>query len=185
MGRKQDGQRYERRALEELVKSSEFSRASAVFELGCGTGAFAQSLLAKELPADSSYLGVDVSSTMCRIASERLAGFGSRAGVEQSDGKLEQLGPAGAFDRFVSTYVLDLLGDDAIARALGEAYRLLAPGGLLCLASLTHWPAGLPGLVSGLWSGLRNLAPVALGGCRPIELSRYLDTEACEVRTRA
>jgi ubiquinone/menaquinone biosynthesis C-methylase UbiE len=40
-------------------------------------------------------------------------------------------------NRFVN-YVLDLLSEEDIHAALGEAGRLLEPGGLLCLTELSY-----------------------------------------------
>ena len=39
--------------------------------------------------------------------------------------------PDRSFDRFISTYVLDLLSEENIDSLLSEAYRILRTGGLL------------------------------------------------------
>ena len=49
------------------------------------------------------------SSTMIRLAQVRLARFGSRVQVWQTDGPLRFEAASGFSDRFVSTYVADLL----------------------------------------------------------------------------
>ena len=43
--------------------------------------------------------------------------------------------PDRSFDRFISTYVLDLLSEENIDSLLSEAYRVLRTGGLLGLVS--------------------------------------------------
>ena len=49
------------------------------------------------------------------------------------DGSFRYPFPDAGFDRFVATYVLDLLSDRDLGLALQEARRLLAPQGLVCL----------------------------------------------------
>jgi ubiquinone/menaquinone biosynthesis C-methylase UbiE len=154
-------------------------------ELGCGTGRVAERLLAEALPADARYLGIDASATMAGLARTRLARFGARAEVRQSDGSLHVDAPDASFDRFLSTYVLDLLSEADVARALAEARRLLVPGGLLVVAGLTRGRTPLARLTTALWEGVHRLRPALLGGCRPLELQRLLDPAAWELRHRA
>ncbi len=127
----------ERRALDALVERAAFERAGAVLEFGCGTGRLAARLLAERLPAGARYLGLDVSPRMVGLARAAVAPWGDRARVEQTDGSMDLPADDGACDRFVSTYVLDLLSPEDAARLLDEAHRVLRPGGLLALASLT------------------------------------------------
>ncbi len=70
---KQDAQGwYEDAALERLIGLSDFSNASDVLELGCGTGRLAQRLLRGHLPLDASYIGLDISPSMLARAGTRL-----------------------------------------------------------------------------------------------------------------
>ena len=65
MGSKQDWQAfYEARATQDLIAHASFETAQAVFEFGCGTGAFAERLLASHLTPEASYVAVDSSTTM-------------------------------------------------------------------------------------------------------------------------
>ncbi len=88
----------------------------------------------------------------------------------------------GAFDRFVSTYVLDLLSDEDIDALLREAHRVLAPGGRLCLASLTFGVGPVSRLVTGTWQRLHRWRGSLTGGCRPIRLTDHIDPALWEVR---
>jgi len=177
-GAKQDSQGfYEDAATDDLRRHADFSTAASVVEFGCGTGRFAETILDRDLPADAKYLGVDVSSTMIDLARKRLARFGERVMVRQSDGTpsipASWLAPATA-DRFVSNYVLDLLSDDDIAAVLTHAHRVLADGGLLALVSLTHgWTWGTRA-VERAWSIVYGLRPLWLGGCRPLDLREFV-----------
>jgi hypothetical protein len=110
-------------------------------------------------------------------AQVRLARFGSRVQVWQTDGSLQFAAASGSYDRFVSTYVADLLSASDIAAMLFEAHRLLRPEGLLCLVSLTPEPTWFSRRVTELWTGIHRLTPSLVGGCRPLELQALLPTD--------
>lgn len=178
IGAWQDTQRfYEDRAVEMLVAHSQFGQAERVLELGCGTGHVAERLLAHHLSPDARYVGIDVSPEMVRLARERLEPFGERALARLTDGSLPLAEPDASVDRFLSTYVLDLLPEDEIRAVVGEARRVLRPGGLLCVSSLTHGVGPLSRVVVAAWSALHALSPRLVGGCRPVDLLRYVRAE--------
>lgn len=177
-GAKQDAQAfYEDRAVADLLAHADCGHARAVCEFGCGTGRFAVRLLRECLPADATYFACDQSTTMVELARQRLAAFGPRVEVRLTDGAPRIEAADNAFDRFVSNYVLDLLSSADIAAILTEAHRVLQPGGLLCLASLTVGATALSRLVSGLWSRVHAFRPDWVGGCRPIELAAEIPGE--------
>ena len=161
---------YEDAATEDLVRHGEFGSASAVFEFGCGTGRFAQTLLREHLGATAIYRGVDVSPKMITLATQRLSDVGERARVTLTDGGPPATEGTDSFDRFVSNYVFDLLSEADIAAVLSEAHRMLRPGGLLCLTSLAPPRNALSRAIMGIWSLLHRLNPKLVGGCRPIDL---------------
>jgi ubiquinone/menaquinone biosynthesis C-methylase UbiE len=178
LGSAQDWQGfYENPAIKELVGHSAFDTAHSVFEFGCGTGALAARLLQHHLPADARYVGLDISDTMLSLAQKRLKPWSERARIHQSDGSPRIPEPDSSFDRFVSTYVLDLLAPDFIERLLSEAHRVLVPGGKLCLVSMTFGTSPLSRAVCWGWQRLWRLRPGIVGGCHPIELSEYLRSE--------
>lgn len=174
-GQRQDRQGwYEDPALDRLVERGRLASAQAVCEFGCGTGRFAARMLSSVLPPEARYLGVDASPTMVALARERLEPWAGRAEVRQSDGTLRVPGEIAAWDRFVCTYVLDLLPETDIAALLEEASRVLRPGGLFCAAGLTHGRGALTGLVSRAWSLAHTLHWRLVGGCRPLVLAPLL-----------
>jgi ubiquinone/menaquinone biosynthesis C-methylase UbiE len=174
-GAKQDSQAfYEDRAVADLVAHAELGSAQAVCEFGCGTGRFAEKLLAQHLPPTARYVGCDVSTTMVELAHQRLARFGDRAEVRLSDGAPRVDAADGSFDRFVSNYVLDLLSVDDIEAIVAEAYRVLAPDGRLCLVSLTNGRTVVSKIVTSIWTRVHHLRPSLVGGCRPIDLQQFL-----------
>jgi ubiquinone/menaquinone biosynthesis C-methylase UbiE len=168
---------YENPAINELITHSAFDSAHSVFEFGCGTGALAARLLQHHLPADARYTGLDISDTMVSLAQERLKPWSKRARVHQSDGSPRIPEPDRSFDRFVSTYVFDLLPPDFIDQLLSEARRLLVPEGRLCLVSMTFGVSSLSRAVCWGWRRLWRLRPGIVGGCHPIELSGFLQSE--------
>ncbi len=186
IGRTQDTQAfYEDRATTEVVAHLDPASAHAVFELGCGTGRFAAALLAERLPVDAVYHAVDVSPVMVALARERLARFGSRVDVRLSDGEPPTAEPSERYDRFVSNFVLDLLPDETIVRMLREAHRMLRPGGLIGLASLTVGFTPASRALGWLWARLHAWRPALVGGCRALELSTLLPHAAWRVRHHA
>jgi ubiquinone/menaquinone biosynthesis C-methylase UbiE len=183
VARAQDWQRfYEDAATSELVAQARFGDAGAVAELGCGTGRFAARLLAEHLRATATYLGVDVSPKMVTLASARLRPWQGRAAAVLIAGDERIPLPDASIDRFVSNYVFDLLSPEATGGAVDEAARVLAPGGLLCVAGLTSGEAGIARVVSSAWKRVWLRWPTLVGGCRPIRVTDALDTPRWDIR---
>ena len=185
VGRLQDSQAvYEDAAVDRMIALSDLGSATAVFELGCGTGRLAERLLADHLPAEATYLATDVSTRMSRIAERRLRPWAGRASVALLEPDARQLPAAtGAFDRFIATYVLDLLEEDAARRSLDEAARLLREGGRLSVVGITPGPSGLTRMVMSAWSRIATRFPRVVGGCRPIDVRALMDAARWVVDT--
>jgi len=175
LGSHQDQQAfYEDAALDDLFAHADFLGAGAILEFGCGTGRFAERILTSATTA--TYVGFDVSTTMVRLASHRLARFGDRVHVRELEPGAVRLPVSDHIvDRVVSTYVLDLLPAPDIEIFLGEARRVLTPHGHLCMVSLTSGQSGLPRLVTRLWELMFRIRPQLVGGCRPLDVRAYLD----------
>lgn len=185
IGALQDSQAfYEDRTTAELLEHGRFETAADVFELGCGTGRFGQALL-ERLPADATYRGVDLSPTMVHLARARLAPFGSRAEVTLTEGGPAIPRPDASCDRWVSNFVLDLLSGQDIEAVLAEAHRMLRPGGLLCVASLSTGTTALSRAVAFAWSAIHRVSPRIVGGCRPLAVGSYLPRSRWEMRHHA
>jgi cyclopropane fatty-acyl-phospholipid synthase-like methyltransferase len=179
LGSAQDWQGFfENPAINEMIAHAAFESAHSVFEFGCGTGALAACLLQQHLPSDAGYVGIDISRTMFSLARERLKPWSDRARVYQSEGSPRIFEPDRSFDRFVSTYVFDLLAPDFVKQLLSEAHRLIVPGGKLCLVSMTFGASRFSRAICWGWQRLWRLSPGIVGGCHPIELADYLRSEA-------
>ena len=178
LGSRQDWQGFfENPPINEMIAHTVFDSPHSVFEFGCGTGSLAARLLRHHLPADARYVGLDISSTMVSLTRERLKPWAERARVYQSDGSSRIPEPDRSFDRFISTYVFDLLAPDFIDQLLSEAHRLLVPGGKLCLVSMTFGATPLSRVVCLGWLRVWRFRPGIVGGCHPIMLSDYLRSD--------
>lgn len=176
IGRLQDTQApIERAALDRLVTAGDLRHATAVFELGCGTGTFASRILRDVLPESCSYVGADVSPHMVSLARQSVASWPTRAKIVQLDGSLPLPCDDCSVDRFVATYVLDLLEPQYAKQSLGDAHRILVDGGLLCATSLTYGQSRLGRLVANTWYSIWQLTPQIVGGCRPITIVDLLN----------
>lgn len=181
-GKKQDSQGfYEDPALDDLVARANFESARCVFEFGCGTGKFAARLLENYMLPSATYLGVDVSPVMIDLARHRLAAYSGRAQAILSDGAVRFPLSDHAVDQVVSNYVLDLLSEADIERFFSESYRVLAPGGKVCIASLTKGVGVASHIVSSLWTSVFRLRPALVGGCRPIQVDTFVNPQVWEI----
>jgi SAM-dependent methyltransferase len=165
---------YGRPAIARLLEHGEFTKAAAVVEFGCGAGGLAQRLLEEHLPIYAKYSAFDLSETMVQRTRKRLISYGARVSVTMTDCRPRVPLPPGSCDRFISTYVLDLLPGPDIAKLLSQAWMVLRPGGLLCLASITSGTTSFSRLVMGAWKKLHTRNPALVGGCRPISIAPYL-----------
>lgn len=183
-GAKQDAQFYEYVALEHLVAHADFEHAAAIFELGCGTGRLAACLLEEHLSESARYVGIDISTTMIEIATRRLARWSGRTTVRQADGTTTLPYADAAFDRFVATYVLDLLPETVIGDVVGEAHRLLTRDGKFCVVASTEGVAPVSRLLCSVWKRMYRFNPRLVGGCRPLRVTALLDTRAWRIEHR-
>jgi ubiquinone/menaquinone biosynthesis C-methylase UbiE len=184
LGSKQDSQHfYEDKAIEVLIETGEFHRVQTIYEFGCGTGRLAELLLEKHLQSNTEYYAVDISTTMVALTRRRLEKFGKRVHVMQTQGEVQTQFKENNFDRFISTYVLDLLGEEQIIAVIGEAHRVLKAGGLLVLASLSYGERIFPRLITTVWKAVYRINPRLVGGCRPLELSDYLLSNEWKIKS--
>ena len=175
---------YEGPAVREMLGFAAFHSAKSVLEFGCGTGAFGAKLM-EIVPADCRYVGIDISPNMVRIARSRLAKWAGRTTIHLTEGSPHMPESDGAFDRFVSNYVFDLLAPEYIAAVLDEAHRVLTANGKLCVVSLGHGSTGLSRIVTSVWEAVWKRKPEWVGGCRPLNLRRLLPPRAWKIEHHA
>jgi ubiquinone/menaquinone biosynthesis C-methylase UbiE len=181
-GAKQDKQGwYEDAAIDELIEHAEFGSARSICEFGCGTGKLAEHLLTTPGVTIDHYLALDSSPVMVRLASHRLSQQPA-ADVQLTNGVIAIPSPVERYDRLVTCYVLDLLSESDANTLLAEARRVLKPGGLLCVVSLSHGKGPISKLVSGAWSSIHRIRPSLVGGCRPISFADTLYPADWDIR---
>lgn len=184
-GARQDEQGYyEDEPLAALIGQMDVGKVAYVLEMGCGTGRFAEMLLEEHVPSDARYVGIDISETMVGLARVRLARFGGRAVVDQADGVAGLPADDQECDRVVAAYVLDLLDRDGIASFVSHAHKVLKPGGLIGVASLTNGETMAQRAISALWRVVHTVAPRRVGGCRPLDLRQFFDDGRWRLRSR-
>ncbi len=184
-GARQDEQGYyEDEPLAMLVGPMDLGNAAYILEMGCGTGRFAEVLLEEHVASDTRYFGIDISETMVGLARERLTRFGGRAVVEEADGVAGL--PVGdqECDRVIAAYVLDLLDRNGISAFVSHAHKVLKPGGLIGVASLTNGETMAQRAMSAMWKIVHTVAPRRVGGCRPLDLKQFFDGDRWRLRSR-
>ena len=131
-----------------------FDESWTVADLGCGTGAIAQSLA----PFVERVIAVDESSAMLSAARKRLHGVPN---VDIRNGRLESL-PIGDGEVDVALLFLVLHYAAEPVRVITEAARVLKPGGrLLVLDMMPHDRQDLRQTMGHLWQGFDS---ATLGG---------------------
>ena len=156
-GSKHDRQSFhEDPGLDVLVREGYFAHARHVFELGCGTGRFADRLLSRELPPDTRHEGVDLSSTMVDLATRRLSRFPGRAKVTRTEGDL-------LFDPRPRNVHPRHPRRGTNRPFTGRGTPPSPPGGHLCTLALTHGCSVPSRLLSRAWSGVYSCARASSG----------------------
>src|SRR5581483_4508117 len=132
-----------------------------------------------------SVLGVDLAGGVLRRAHVRLAAEPQGAPPLVRATAMRLPFRDEAFDRVVSTYLLDLLEEEDVLLALSEMRRVAKPGGLIVCAGLTARGASPPArLVGKVYSVTRRFQPLWTGGCRPQDLEPLARRAGLRVVTR-
>lgn len=114
-----------------LVAAARAASASAVLDVGCGSGATTLAL-AKALGDDGKCLGIDVSAPLLELARERAARSGSTARFVCADAQRFAFEPA-TFDLVVSRFGV-MFFDDSVAAFVNLRGAVRAGGQLCCFA---------------------------------------------------
>jgi len=180
LGRRHDlAERYEGRAKRRALELLDLTPGLRVLDVGTGTG-LDHARIADAVQPGGLAVGLDLSTTMLAVSRER-----SEAPLVRADCRVLPIA-TGSVDRLFSAYLLDLIPSAGITLALEEFHRVLRPGGLLALASLTDGVGPLSRTVMRLWNATYARRPALLGGCRPVELTEPVEDTgfhvlSCEV----
>jgi ubiquinone/menaquinone biosynthesis C-methylase UbiE len=142
-----------RPAHDEILARLQTQRPGRVADIACGTGIFADRI-ARELQPDAVY-GVDMSDGMLNEARTR------SSKVHWLTGAAEQLPfDDGALDAVVTTSAFHFFDQPA---ALREFHRVLAPGGLAAVTTISpRHPVPLSRLVGSRWSPAHHPRPAEM-----------------------
>jgi len=137
---------YERFVLGDARRWACARATGDVLELAGGTG-----LNLGHYPSDVRLTGIEFSPAMLDVAKRRAAELGRAADLRLGDAEQLEFDDE-SFDTVVCTYSLCTIPDDR--RAVGEAARVLRPGGRLVLAEHVRSPVRL------IRAGQRLLEPL-------------------------
>jgi len=169
-GARQDTQGwYEDAPLAALTPPMEFATATAVLELGAGTGKLAHDILCHRVPAGTPYLGLDISPVMAHLAMSRLAAC-PNAFVAVGDVRAPLPLRDNSISHAIAAYVLDIFSETEIAGVYEDMHRVLRPGGVFGAVSLTRGETLVSRVTSRAWALLHAMRPQTVGGCRPLDL---------------
>ncbi len=111
-----------------IIDGAPLTAGALVLDVGCGTG---NNTILFAGRTDARVVGVDISAGMIKRAREKSAGLALVQGNAES---LPFRG--GVFDLSFMTEVIHLL--DHPFNVLSQVYRVLAPGGRLCIVTQSH-----------------------------------------------
>ena len=158
---------YEGRAKSLGLEWLDLQPGQRLLNAGCGTGK--EHLQLQEALVPGVAIGLDLSAVMAGLTRQR-------TGSPVCQATIWHLPLAGdSFDRLFSSYVLDLIPHNYLPRVLTEFGRVLAPGGRLVIITLTEGVTPASRALVTAWKALYAVAPIACGGCRPLQLADMVE----------
>ena len=177
--------RWSRLVAREFVTWLDVASGARWLDVGCGSGALTETVLAEAEPA--SIEGVDTSEAFVAYAASRVTD--PRASFAVADAQALDR-PDAAYDAVASSLVLNFLPDPA--RGAAEMRRVVRPGGVV--AGYVWDYAGEMQLMRRFWDAAAELDPAAadldegrrMAGCNPAGLEAlFAGAGLEEVETRA
>jgi len=177
--------RWSRLVAREFVAWLQVPPGSRWLDIGCGSGALTETVLAEAGP--ESIEGVDTSEAFVAYAASRVTD--PRASFAVADAQALDR-PGAAYDAVASSLVLNFLPDPA--RGAAEMRRVVRPGGVV--AGYVWDYAGEMQLMRRFWDAAAELDPAAadldegrrMAGCNPADLEAlFAGAGLEEVETRA
>jgi len=122
-------------------------------------------------------VGVDLSKGMLRRARKRLRSAPDGCmWLCQADARALPF-RAQSFDAVLNCYMIDLLPEAEISVVVREFRRVLRSDGCLVLVTMADQKPAL----QNLWMALYRHAPLFVGGCRPIDVAKWLNGSGWEL----
>lgn len=143
-----------------------------VLEVACGTGR-ATLEIAGQIGKKGQFHAVDLTPGMLSRAQRRLAKAKLLDRVELKLADAASLPyPDSSVDVIFNAYMFDLIHTDHISLILSEFARVLRPGGRIVLVNMSK---DKDGQTVYEWLYDHRLLGFASGGCRPVQMSAYLE----------
>ncbi|MFN8215132.1 MAG: methyltransferase domain-containing protein [Solirubrobacterales bacterium] len=162
----------ERAALDAAIELTELSAGERLLDLGTGTGALLRRLVrGSVLPKEA--VGIDPSAAMLERAPPLPEGWH----LFQADAAHLPFPPR-SFDVVCAAYLLHLLDAGERARILGEARRVIRPGGRIVVITIAP-PRRLP--LARLLAAASSRAPGVVAGLRPLDPRADLEAAGFEI----
>ncbi len=155
------------KAKECALDRLELAPGFRVLDVGLGSGKEHARIQSSVEPGGTA-VGIDISREMLKVSRQRCA-----SPLCQADARFLPFKP-NSFDRLYVAYVLDLMAHADLLVALLEFKRVLKPGGYLVIAALTEGISPASRALVLAWNAIYALSPVVCAGCRPLQLSGFL-----------
>ena len=134
-----------------------------LLDIGCGTGKGLVEI--KNIyPNATLCFGVDLSFKMCCKASQK------NLDVMNSNA-LDLPFKSSSFDTVTFSFSIEIIPEELIRLVLEESFRVLKPGGVVCVICMVDLPG--KNLISSLYTWARNKFQ-KLVDCRPISIFQFL-----------
>ena len=166
------------RSLQAAFELAAVRNGERILEIAVGPGTVFESLA--KANSNGVTVGLDLTPGMLERTRRRLQHASlTKPGLCRCDARRLPFANE-SFDLVFSSYFLDLLSTADIETAVSEMRRVLRPSGRLVVTYLSH---GNPWF-NRVWNALYFLAPVLLGGSRPIGLADYLPSAGFTITER-
>ena len=153
------------------LKMADIKNGEKVLDIGFGTGWVLERMVPQVGKEHTTY-GLDYSEGMKRVALENLKKKQLDTSVDLATANIKAMPyEDDTFDLVFISFVLDLLPQEDISKALAEAKRVVKPGGRLIIVSMTKQGGGIYRAARWLYEWMYYKWPTILGyrtSCRPL-----------------
>lgn len=168
----------ERRFMQAGLSLLNVSEGERVLEIGFGTGR-ALAALAASAGDSGRVFGIDISDGMLAAARRRLSGLGLEGRVELERGDAASLPyDDTSFDAVFMSFTLELFDKPEIPAILAGCFRVLRPGGRVCVVSMSDRGDSGVATRTYIWAHRRFPAYV---DCRPIDARDFMRASGFDV----
>jgi ubiquinone/menaquinone biosynthesis C-methylase UbiE len=165
--------RYEAHAKAEAMSLLNARPGEKVLHLGIGTGNEQAQLVGDVIPG-GTVVGLDIARVLLALTRLKMLPSAPSLLIE-GDATILPFAKA-TFDCLFSAYLLDLLPTPDLVPTLHEWRRVLRPGGRIVVVTMTEGIDPASRLFVAWWKVRFRFAPAAFGGCRPLQLTRFIAT---------